>query len=210
MATLDELKMKWGESERVLSAPERMAPDSFEKMIRTRVKKHTNMAVQYFWAAFVLQILVYALLGHVVVKYWFDTQAVLTALVGVVMYVPFTVVLMRRFKAIARTSMHKNDADSLQKSIQQRYDYLQRFYRFKQRYEWMLIPVSSMIGVFLVFRIWVPGGVQAHWMAAAITLAVTLVSCGVAIFAENKRNFERPLGELRAVLGEFEAGDEPY
>jgi hypothetical protein len=207
MATLDELKMKWGESERVLSAPERMAPDSFEKMIRTRVKKHTNMAVQYFWAAFVLQILVYALLGHVVVKYWFDTQAVLTALVGVVMYVPFTVVLMRRFKAIARTSMHKNDADSLQKSIQQRYDYLQRFYRFKQRYEWMLIPVSSMIGVFLVFRIWVPGGVQAHWMAAAITLAVTLVSCGVAIFAENKRNFERPLGELRAVLGEFEAED---
>jgi hypothetical protein len=165
------------------------------------------MAVQYFWAAFVLQILVYALLGHVVVKYWFDTQAVLTALVGVVMYVPFTVVLMRRFKAIARTSMHKNDADSLQKSIQQRYDYLQRFYRFKQRYEWMLIPVSSMIGVFLVFRIWVPGGVQAHWMAAAITLAVTLVSCGVAIFAENKRNFERPLGELRAVLGEFEAED---
>jgi uncharacterized membrane protein YhaH (DUF805 family) len=207
MATLDELKMKWGESERVLSAPERMAPDSFEKMIRTRVKKHTNMAVQYFWAAFVLQILVYALLGHVVVKYWFDTQAVLTALVGVVMYVPFTVVLMRRFKAIARTSMDKNDADSLQKSIQQRYDYLQRFYRFKQRYEWMLIPVSSMIGVFLVFRIWVPGGVQAHWMAAAITLAVTLVSCGVAIFAENKRNFERPLGELRAVLGEFEAED---
>jgi uncharacterized membrane protein YhaH (DUF805 family) len=207
MATLDELKMKWGESGRVLSAPERMAPDSFEKMIRTRVKKHTNMAVQYFWAAFVLQILVYALLGHVVVKYWFDTQAVLTALIGVAMYVPFTVVLMRRFKAIARTSMDKNDADSLQKSIQQRYDYLQRFYRFKQRYEWMLIPVSSMIGVFLVFRIWVPGGVQAHWMGAAITLAVTLVSCGVAIFAENKRNFERPLGELRAVLGEFEAED---
>jgi len=208
MATLDELKMKWGESGGALSAPEHMVPDSFEKIVKARVKKHTNTAMQYFWAAFLLQILVYALMGHVVVKYWVDRQAVLTALAGVVMYVPFTVVLMRRFKAIATTNVAKTEGGSLQESIRLRHDYLQKFYKFKRQYEWILIPVSSAIGVFLVFRIWVPGGVQAHWMGAGITLAITLVSCGVAFFAENKRNFEAPLGQLKEVLEEFKAENE--
>ncbi|WOK05698.1 hypothetical protein RT717_21720 [Imperialibacter roseus] len=208
MATLDELKMKWGESGGALPAPEGMAPESFEKIVRTRVKKHTNTAVQYFWAAFALQILVYALLGHVVAKYWSDTQAVLTALVGVALYIPFTVVLMRRFKAIARTNVAKTEGGSLQESIRLQHDNLQQFYKFKRQYEWILIPVSSAIGVFLVFRIWVPGGVQAHWMGVGIALAITLVSCGVAIFAENKRNFEAPLGQLKEVLEEFKAENE--
>lgn len=120
---------------------------------------------------------------------------------------PFTVVLMRRFKAIAMTTMAKKEGSSLQESIQMRHDYLLKFYRFKQWYEWILIPVSSAIGVFLVFRIWVPGGVQAHWMGAAITFVITLVSCGVAIYAENKRNFERPLMSLGQLLDEFKTED---
>jgi hypothetical protein len=208
MTTLDELKMKWGQSDGTLAAPEPLVPDVFEKIVRARVKKHTNAAMQYFWAAFALQLLVYALLMHVVVRYWADRQTVMTALAGVALYVPFTVVLMCRFKAIAVTTMAKKEGSSLQESIQLRHDYLLKFYRFKQWYEWILIPVSSAIGVFLVFRIWVPGGVQAHWTGAAITFAVTLVSCGVAIYAENKRNFEAPLVKLNEVLKEFKDENE--
>jgi hypothetical protein len=77
------------------------------------------------------------------------------------------------------------------------------FYRFKRRYELLLIPLSSAIGVWLVFLLYVPGGVAAYPSGAIVTFGITLLSCAIALAAENKESFDKPLTALRQILDEF-------
>ena len=80
---------------------------------------------------------------------------------------------------------------------------LQSFYAFKKRYELVLVPLSSAIGVFLTFKLFVPGGVMQHHMGAIITLGITLISMVLAIRSENKKSFAQPLQDLDQLLQEF-------
>jgi hypothetical protein len=208
MTTLEELKKKWEENQ---STPS-VAYDSFalEKIFKSRVKKHTNRAMQYFWASFALQILVYALLSHVIVKYWSDTEMVLFSLGGVLLFLPFTIMLMKKFKRIATTklSANGNTGTSLHQYVLQHHALLRSFYNFKKRYELVLIPLSSAIGIFLTFKLYVPGGVEQHPAGAVVTFVITLFSCATAIYSENKKSFEQPLSQLRQILNEFKSESE--
>src|SRR5690606_4089502 len=139
--------------------------DSFERIVRSRVRKHTNTAMQYFWASFVLQIIVYALLSHVIIRYWQDSDILYSAIAGFLLFIPFTVILMKRFKAIATTRPGIQSSgvaveNSLHHYISRRRGLLDSFYRFKKWYELLLIPFASAIGVFITFKLYIPGGVQ--------------------------------------------------
>ncbi|HEX5171470.1 MAG TPA: hypothetical protein VFW11_19970 [Cyclobacteriaceae bacterium] len=202
MSTLEELKKEWEQKSKTVSQPA-YDEKAFDKIIKTRVKKHTNTSMKYFWASFALQILVYGLLSHVVVKYWSDPGKLMLSITGILLYIPFTVVLMKKFKAMATTKLTGSSDSSLQQYVNRYHDLLQSFYRFKKRYELFLIPVSATIGVWLVFELYVPGGVAAYPSGAIITLGVTLISCVLAIWSENKKSFEEPLRQLRLVLDEF-------
>jgi hypothetical protein len=81
------------------------------------------------------------------------------------------------------------------------------FYRFKKWYELILIPLASAIGVFILFKLYVPGGVQAHWTGAVMTFAITLISCALAIRTENRKNFREPLEQFDRVLAEFRSAE---
>ncbi|HEX7014447.1 MAG TPA: hypothetical protein VF191_02995 [Cyclobacteriaceae bacterium] len=184
-------------------------PTTFAKIVRSRVKEHTRTAMQYFWASFVLQLIVYALLSHVIVRYWSDRTIVLPAILGVVLFIPFTIILMTKFKAIATarpTATHDPGAGNapLKEYILHRRDLLSSFYRFKRWYEFILIPLASAIGVFIVFQLYVPGGVAGHQSGAFTILLITLASCAWAIHRENQRNFKAPLAKFDEVLEEFE------
>lgn len=203
MSTLEELKKEWEQKRNVPVTEQAYDEESFGKMIKSRVKKHTNVSMRYFWASFTLQLLVFALLSHVIVKYWNDWSIVLVGTVGVLLYVPFMIILMKRFKAIAVTRPQDSTESSLQAYVNRRHELLQSFYRFKRRYELFLIPLVSAIGVWLVFQLWVPGGVYAYPSGAVITFGITLISCIAAIWSENKKSFEEPLSQLRQVLDEF-------
>jgi len=208
MKTLEEFKSEWGKS---LGTPLSQQPynkTELEKIFRARIKKHTNKAMQYFWASFVLQVIVYALLSHVIVKYWPDTTTLLLSMAGVALYIPFTIILMNKFKQMAVTKLvDKSDpAASLRHYTIQQYTLLQSFYRFKKLYELMLIPLSAAIGVVLVFKLYVPGGVPQHLTGALISFIITLLSCAMAIRSENKKSFEQPLRQLRNILDEFNNG----
>ena len=202
MSTLEELKKEWEQKSNV-GLRDHYNEESFGKMIKSRVKKQTNASMKYFWASFALQLLVFALLSHVIVKYWNDWSIVLVSIAGMVMYFPFMIMLMKRFKAIAMTRPQDSTASSLQAYVARRHELLRSFYQFKRRYELFLIPVVSAIGVWLVFQLWVPGGVSAYPSGAIITFGITLISCIAAIWSENKRSFENPLRQLQQVLDEF-------
>ncbi len=203
MSVLDEWQQDWKQG--FPATQETYTQGSLQTLIKTRVRKHLQKSMQYFWASFALQILVYALLSHVIVKQWGDWQLVLFSLAGILLYVPFTVVLLRKFKQLALGSA--TSETSVYDYVQQKKKHLNGIFTFKRRYEWVLIPLSSAIGVFLVFALYVPGGITAFPMGAAITYGLTLLSCYVAIRSENKKSFIEPLAQLQQTLDEYQKSE---
>ena len=210
MLTIDQLKQSWGQAQAANPSTGSFNKDSFEKIVRSRVRKHTNTAMQYFWASFVLQIIVYALLSHVIVRNWQDSDVLYPAIGGFLLFLPFTFILMKKFKAIAITkpkvqSSVKADENSLHHYIARRRNLLDSFYRFKKWYELILIPLASAIGVFITFKLYIPGGVQEHQAGSIIAFTLTLASCAWAIRAEDRKNFREPIEQLDRILEEFRA-----
>jgi len=204
MSTFEELKNSWEKNQVTITNSQGYDHAAFEKIVRSRTKKHTNTAMQYFWAAFVLQIAVYALLAHVIVKYGGDIETLLLSVTGLLLFLPFTIMLMTKYKRMAVAKPEEgNTITSLFNYVMRRYSLLKEFYKFKRRYEFLLIPLSSMIGVFLVFKLYVPGSVEKNLMGAIITFVITLTSCILAIRSENKKNFEKPLHQFQCLLEEF-------
>jgi hypothetical protein len=203
MKTLDQLKITWGAHQSNLQSVAGYEDGKLQKIISSRVRKHTNSSFQYFWASFTLQILVYGLLSNVLITHWGDPKIVLPCLLGVLMYMPFTFILLQRFKNMAATRPIDGEVSSLYEFTSKQKALLESFYAFKLRYEILLIPISSAIGVYLVFDLWAPGGVSRYWTAACIIFLVTLLSCTAAIIKENRNSFIRPLERLNALLDEF-------
>jgi hypothetical protein len=200
---LEELKKSWDEDNRRVADKTAYDRATLHKIVRSRVNTHMRSAFRYFWGAFVLQIIVYAMLCHVIVRYWGDQLIFLTGIAGLFLYLPFTVMLMKKFKALAVIRPGGHTGDSLYEYVFRHRSLLLGFYRFKVRYELLLVPISSVIGIYLTFRIFVPGGVAAYPMGALIALAITLLSCAWAMASENKKNFKTPLRRLEEMLSEF-------
>jgi hypothetical protein len=203
MSTIKEIENMWEKSQVTITPNQAYDQAAFAKIVRSRTKKHTNTAMQYFWGAFALQIGVYALFGHVIIKYAFNIETLLLSAAGVLLYIPFTVMLMTKYKRMALVRPDGNNVTSLFAYVMNRYHLLNTFYKFKRHYELVLIPVSSLIGVLIIFNLYVPGGVLGNVTGAAITFCITLMSCIIAIRLENKKNFETPLEQFRELLEEF-------
>jgi hypothetical protein len=204
MLTLDEIKQCWKRQPGDYPTIKRYDQSSFQQVIKSRTKKQIGSAMQYFWGAFALQMIVYGLLLNVIIRFGENINTLLLAAAGIAILVPFTVVLMKKFKRMAVTRPQGDANDSLRQYVVQQHALLDSFFRFKKRYELFLIPVSTAIGVILVFKLFVPGSVAAHPTGALITFLLTLISCTVAIGSENKKNFREPLRQLQEMLKEFE------
>ena len=200
MDALDEMKRKWS-----LQKDENKSydPMNISRAIRQQVHQQTRDSMKYFWASFVLQVVVYALYAHVLVRFFHDRFTVAFAVGGMVIYMPFTYLLLKKFKQLAVLRPDGNGTPSILQYIGAKRKVLFEFFRFKLHYELFLIPLSSLIGTLLVFRIYVPGGPLAYPNGVLITLAITLLSCYLAIRSENHRSFRVPLAELDKLLKEF-------
>ncbi|MBC7849041.1 MAG: hypothetical protein H7Y31_04865, partial [Chitinophagaceae bacterium] len=178
MKTLEELKRQWEKN--CLTTGDTNVYDnmSLNRILRSRVKKHTTTSFQYFWASFALQLMVYALLAHVSLKYHTNLTVVFLGICGVLLYIPFTIVLMGKFKRMASTKVNAEDPAvmNLQEYVRQYQSLLRAFYAFKMKYELFSIPLSSAIGVILTFNLYVPGGIIENLTGAVITFGVTLLS----------------------------------
>lgn len=169
------------------------------------MKKQNNLIFRYFWATFTVHILVYALLSHVLIRYGANTDILLLSLTGFLVTVPFTAVMLKRYKQMAVSSVHRKSADTIYTCVSQQRSRVAAFYTFKKRYEIVLIPLLSAIGVILVFNLYFPGGVKAFPAGALVTYILTLLSCFLAIRNENKKYFIRPLQELQAILDDYKS-----
>jgi hypothetical protein len=84
---------------------------------------------------------------------------------------------------------------------------MSEFMRFKNRFDWVMVPLNCVLIVLINFILFVPGGVQAYPLAAIITLIVWHVIFIVAIRYENKRKFKEPLRQMETILEEFRRSD---
>ncbi|MEO7990031.1 MAG: hypothetical protein ABI663_10845 [Chryseolinea sp.] len=200
METLDELKKQWSNA---LIEPGMYTEVSLKKIIKSRVNNHLKTSMQYFWASFALQILVYALLSHVIIKYLNDLTIVGPGVFGILLFIPFTITLMKKFKRMATSHLHEANATSINDYISKQRELLESFFTFKKRYETILIPLSAAVGVLLTFNLYVPGGASAHVIGVLLTYVLTLISCYLAIRSENKKSFVQPLKQLDSILNEY-------
>lgn len=202
----DELKNIWKKQEGVL--PKQVYdPSAFRQLIKSRMKVHTDKVMKYFWSSFTLEMIVFALLCHVMIRFWYDSPLFIVSLIGIVLHIPFTYILMKKFKAMAVARPGDGSAPSLHRWVKERHDLLDGFYRFKRSYERFLIPISTLIGCYVVFQLFVPGGGLSYWNVFWILAVVTVISCAVVLRRENKEHFEEPLHQYRMLLAELEEKD---
>ncbi|HTE29100.1 MAG TPA: hypothetical protein VK666_01910 [Chryseolinea sp.] len=201
MEELDDLKKRWATG---IQAPAVVDSPTMEKVVKQRVSKHTRIAIKYFWASFTLQIIVYALLSHVIVKYWNDIYTLIPSVFGILIFVPFTKTLLSRFKSLAGNKIINSERSSVHDYVFRQRELLQQFFLFKRRYELMLIPLSCLVGALLTFKLYVPGGAYAHLTGLAITICISIASCYFAIRRENRIHFIEPIEELTKVLEEYQ------
>jgi len=206
MSTFEELKKMWGANPENAQVHKPYDHKTLENIIKSRTKKNMKKSMHYFWGALFLQILVYALLSHVIVKYGADTKTLFAGIAGMLLYIPLNILLMKKFKqmAILKPAQGNSGRTLFQYILQQR-ALLQSFYTFKKRYELLLIPLSTGIGVFLTFKLFVPGGIEENPTGAIITFLITVAGMVASIRLENKKSFEQPLNDLNRLLDEFQA-----
>lgn len=201
MEKIEALKAKWRSAP---SSEQKYNATTMNKLVKSHVNKQMKMAMQFFWASLTLQIVVYALLSHVIIRYYNDLFTVLPALVGIILYIPFTHMLMKKFKLMAFMPTIGKES-TIQGYVHSQRRLLESFLSFKKRYELFLIPISCAIGVFLTFKLYVPGGAYAFPQGAIFTFALSLLSCYVAIRKENEKNLIKPIADLGQILNEYDS-----
>lgn len=95
---IDDLKKNWKKSE-IKYAP--VSNESFKTIYKTRIKKQNNEIMKYFWSSFVFQLIVYGLFFHFVIRYGTSNEVLLLSAMGIIIYIPYTVILMNRYKRMA-------------------------------------------------------------------------------------------------------------
>jgi len=201
----NELEMVWKESKAREAEPARVSPKDMQAIIASRVKKQRKTVSEFVWAAVVYQIILYSFLTRTLVRNWGDTQSMLLCLAGAALYIPLTVVLIRRVRKLFGRRVEELGVavpDMLHK-VEGEYRRLGEFFQFKKRMDWIGVPVSCAIIVLVTFTLFVHGGVTGNPVASLALFGVWVGMSVMAIHAENKKRFILPLRHLEEVLGDL-------
>lgn len=75
---------------------------------------------------------------------------------------------------------------------------------FKRNYERILIPLSTLLGCYLVIELFLQGEIWSYWNTLWILFVLTIITCAAIISKENRENFEKPLEQYKMILDEFD------
>lgn len=196
--TLETMKNTWSEASEDQRTVSRRDLDA---ALRVRLRREQSAVMKYFWGSFFYQNLMYALALNAIIRFWHETQVVILCAGFIVLYVPFTLLLLKRYKAMHAPGVRASQ--QVQQYVSHQHAVLQRFFRFKQRFEWVAIPLSSMFIVAVIFELYVDGGVQHHVAAASVVYALVLIAFATAVVLENKKRFIEPLRQLDLIRQEM-------
>jgi hypothetical protein len=205
METFDDIKKLWSEDKLPETCKIPLSYDEVDSMIGGRLKKIKSNFREYFWASFFYQNLVYGCLAFLIVKYFSRIDIVILSVAGILLYIPFTIIFMKKFKTaflVNKQGIAFSD-DDIYLNIKNSYLRMFEFFRFKKRFDWVIVPLNCLLIVVINFILFVPGGIMTNVAAGVILLLVWLVIFIIAIRIENKKKFSEPLRQLETILEDF-------
>jgi hypothetical protein len=130
----------------------------------------------------------------------------LLSLGGALLYIPFTVILMKRFKAMYPSANDEtgSSVQNIRDNVKKQHALLLQFFRFKKRFEWLAIPLSCSVIVLIVFKLYVNGGIEGHLTGGIASFLILLTCFVIAVYFENKKHFTEPLRRLELILKDLD------
>jgi hypothetical protein len=205
MDTTIDINACWQRGKAKAAAPE-ITSNDLRSLTASRVRKQFKTVAGFVWASVVHQIILYSFLSYTLVRNWGNTPIMLLSLAGAAVYVPLTARLLRRARALySGTSAATRSATAdIGRYVRGERDRLADFFRFKRHMDFIGVPVSCAIVVFVTFTLFVSGGVMAYPIASAAVFAAWIGMSAVAVCAENRKRFAAPLRHLANVIEDLE------
>jgi hypothetical protein len=203
MKKFEDIKQMWECEHNKVENWQTYDENAIESVIKSRIKLHKNTVMKYFWTTFILQLTVYAIFSHLFVKSLFSDTILWSCLIVIILFIPFTSVLLKKYKAIAVTKLNNNSGTSIKHFLQEHKYHLESFYKFKKRYEFVLVPVCSGITAIIYFQKFVNQASSYKWIIASIIFISSSIIWYVLIRWQNKKSFEQPLNEIDETINEF-------
>jgi hypothetical protein len=204
METFDELKMNWNSDKGAAHNP--LSKESVDLIVRARIKREKKTVMEYFWSAFFYQNLIYGFGTYFIIKYWGAQEMAWPVLVVVFAYIPFTVLMLKRYKSMANRGVDKNQFN-VQAHVTNMYSQLYSFYRFKKKFDWISVPLSCAAIVAITFRVFAAENPFDHLLGAALLFVLWLILFMTAIYFENKKRFVKPLVQMESILNDLKTSD---
>ena len=203
MEPFDEVKNLWLQNTAQAADASLLQQQDVAGIIKQRVKKEKENIAGYFWLSLTFHIIIYSFSSYLLIKYWGDTQITVLTAIGVLLYIPLTIILMRKFKALYQPAATADD--NIRTYVGKQYKTLSEFFSFKKRFDVASVPLTSVILTGILFKLYVTGGIAAHLPAAWASCLAMLFVYGLAAWAENKKHFTSPLKRLRFLLEDMES-----
>jgi len=200
MKSLDEAKKCWSESKE--NKQVELPGDEVKQIIRQRIRKEKKVLFEYFWASYIWQFIIYVAMTNMIIRFWGDLRIVVVSLVGILMYIPFTIVFIKKFTKMSGKT--NGSFQSLRSNLKLQWNKMNEFFVFKRRFDWLGIPVSCFILTVIIFKLWVPGGWEEHLTGALIVYLFAIIAFLIATVIENRKRFKKPLYKLSLIIKEIE------
>ena len=202
METFDPVRNFWQNNSNQQSKEPALNKEDVEKVIKSRIKKESKIFAEFFWASLAFQIFIYSFACFLILKFWGDPLITGLCAGGALLYIPFTIILMQKFKAVYKPMGDRSG--NMQTHARNQYKLLTQFFRFKKGFDLVAIPVNSLVVVGVLFMIYVPGGIVANLGIAMAGFLVMLFVYGIAAWSENKKHFVKPLRQYELILDDME------
>ncbi|MGH8253383.1 MAG: hypothetical protein ACRES2_05030 [Steroidobacteraceae bacterium] len=206
MDTAIDIKACWQQG-KTTEGTRAVTDSDLRSITASRVRKQFKTVAGFVWASLVHQIILYSFLSYTLVRNWGNVPVMLLSLAGAAVYVPLTAALLRRARTLysggvgGETGGTVGAAPSdIAQHVRAERDHLADFFRFKRRMDFIGVPVSCAIVVFVTFTLFVSGGVTAYPLASVGVFAAWVAMSVAAVRAENRKRFGVPLTHLDAVI----------
>ncbi len=199
METFDDIKKSWDNEQ--YKAPNPLTKASVDSIILSRIRSEKKTLIEYFWSSLIYQNLIYGFGTYFVIKYWNDLQFVLPMLSVMIIYIPFTLFMIIRFKGMLNSEAVKNSNQlSALVFVANLHTQLRAFYALKRKFDWVTVPLCCMVFVIIIFKVFVGSAAQVNLQTAIILFFAWFAMFMIAIHFENQKRFKKPLLKMELIL----------
>ena len=200
METLEQLRNFWQNHQDAQSAS--LNKQDVDRVIKSRIIKEKKGIAEYFWVSLAFQIILYSFASHIIVKFWSDSRIAMLCVAGVVMYIPFTIILFRKIRKMFEP--RADLATDIRTGVSNQYQLLSDFFRFKKRFDLVSIPVNSFILVIVLFTLYVPGSIEGNLAEGVVSFVLLVLMYAIGAWFENRKHFIRPLKQFESIINDLE------